>query len=327
MKAIVQDAYGSPDVLQLSDIEQPVPGENEVLIRVHAAGVDPGVWHLMTGLPYLTRLFGFGLTRPKNRVRGRDVAGVVEEVGAKVVGFRPGDAVFGTCEGSFAEYVCAKQDKIAPKPTMLSFEQAAAVPISATTALQGLRSSGKAQSGEKVLVIGAGGGVGLFAVQMAKAFGADVTGVCSTSKVELVRQAGAGHVIDHAKEDFTDGPERFDLILDTAGNRPLKQLRKALTPRGRLVIVGGEGGGRWLGGFQRGMGAPLHSLFRGQNFSGLIAVERQDDLQAVSALINAGKVTPVIDRTFLLPEAPDAIRYAHEGGVRGKVVVTVVSEG
>ncbi|WAH98497.1 NAD(P)-dependent alcohol dehydrogenase [Arthrobacter sp. MMS18-M83] len=323
MKAIVQDSYGSEDVLEFADVDIPVPGESEVLVRVRAAGVDPGVWHLMTGLPYLTRAFGFGVRKPKNRIRGRDMAGTVESVGAKVTQFRPGDEVFGTCEGSFAEYACAKEEKIAPKPSALNFEQAAAVPISATTALQGLRDSGKLQAGEKVLIIGAAGGVGLFAVQLAKAFGAVVTGVCSAPKMDVVRSAGADRVIDYASEDVTDGTTHYDLILDTAGNRPLKQLRRALAPRGRLVIVGGEGGGRWLGGFDRSLRAPMLSLFLGQKLSGLMAVERQEDLRFLTGLIEAGKVVPFIDKTFPLADAPDAIRYAHGRGVRGKVVVAV----
>jgi len=324
MKAIVQDTYGAPDVLELRDIDKPVPKDNEVLVRVRAAGVDAGVWHLMTGLPYLVRLLGYGLRKPKARVRGRDVAGRVEAVGENVTRFQPGDEVFGICEGSFAEYACARQDKSAPKPATLTFEQAAAVPISALTALQGLRDKGRVQPGQKVLIIGAAGGVGSFAVQLAKAFGAHVTGVCSTTKADLVRSIGADDVIDYTRDDFADGARHYDLILDTAGNRSLSHLRRALTPRGTLVIVGGEGGGRWLGGFQRQiLWAPMLSLFVRQKLRGLTSKERKEDLQVLRELLEAGKVTPVIDRTYPLREAPEAIRYWEQGHARGKVVITV----
>ena len=323
MKAIVQDKYGTADVLELRDIEKPQPGDDELLIRVHAAGVDPGVWHLMTGLPYLVRILGFGLRKPKMRVRGTDVAGSVEATGKTVTQFKEGDQVYGTCDGSFAEYACAKAERLAPKPANLSFEQAAAVPISGMTALHGLRDAGRLQPDQKALIIGAAGGVGTYAVQLAKAFGAVVTGVCSTSKAELVRTIGADEVIDYTREDFTDGSRRFDLILDTAGRRPLSQLRRALTPQGTLVIVGGEGGDRWLGGFQRQIFAPLRSLFTEQKLLGLISKERQQDLLTLKALIEAGKLTPVIDRTFPLNQAPQAMRYIEQGHARGKVVVTV----
>src|SRR5918994_5167439 len=239
MKAIVQDKYGSADVLELGEVEKPQPGDDELLVRVHAAGVDPGVWHLMTGRPYLVRAMGFGLRRPKIRVRGTDAAGIVEATGKNVVRLKPGDSVYGTCDGSFAEYACAKAERFAPKPSNLSFKQAAAVPVSGVTALHGLRDAGKLQPEQKVLIIGAAGGVGTYAVQLAKAFGAVVTGVCSTSKVDLVREIGAEEVIDYTREDFTEGTRQFDLILDTAGRRPLRQLRRALTPQGTLVIVGG----------------------------------------------------------------------------------------
>ena len=322
MKAIIQDVYGSAEVLELRDVGTPVPGDDDVLIRVRAAGVEQGVWHLMTGMPYLTRAF-FGFKTPRNPIRGREVAGRVEAVGRNVVGFRPGDEVFGTAEGSFAEFVCAKEGKIALKPASLSFEQAAVVPISGTTALQGLRDSGKVQSGQDVLIIGAGGGVGSFAVQLAKALGAQVTGVCSTAKVDLVRSIGADHVIDYKHDDFADGARNFDLILDTAGNRPLSVLRRALKPRGTLVIVGGEGGGRWTGGFERSLRAAALSLFVGQKLKGLMATERQADLRFLAQLLDAGSVTPVIDKSYPLGDAPEAIRYMHDGHARGKVVVTV----
>jgi NADPH:quinone reductase-like Zn-dependent oxidoreductase len=323
MKAIVQDKYGTADVLELRDVETPKAGDDELLIRVHAAGVDPGVWHLMTGLPYLVRVMGFGLRKPKMRIRGTDVAGSVEAAGKNVSRFKEGDQVYGTCDGSFAEYACARAERLAPKPSNLSFEQAAAVPVSGMTALNGLRDAGKLRPEQKALIIGAAGGVGAHAVQLAKAFGAVVTGVCSTPKMELVRTIGADEVIDYTREDFTDGTRRFDLILDTAGRRPLSRLRRALKPQGTLVIVGGEGGGRWLGGFQRQLFAPVRSRFTEQKLLGLISKERQQDLLTLKALIEAGKVMPVIDRTFPLKEAPQAIRYLEQGHARGKVVVTV----
>ena len=323
MKAIVQDRYGSADVLELREVDKPVAGDDEVLVRVNAAGVDPGVWHLMTGLPYLVRVMGVGLRAPKARVRGRDVAGTVEAAGKNVTELQPGDPVFGVCEGSFAEYVCAKAATLAPKPANLGFVEAAAVPISGATALNGLRDAGRVQPGQKVLVIGAAGGVGTFAVQLAKAFGAVVTGVCSTSKVEMVRALGADEVIDYTREDFTNGTHRFDLILDTAGRRSLSHLRRALTASGTLVIVGGEGGGRWLGGFQRQIFAPLRSLFGRRKLRGLMFEERRQDLLTLKELIEAGKVTPVIDRTYPLGEAAEAVRYLAQGHARGKVVITV----
>ncbi|MCO4256116.1 NAD(P)-dependent alcohol dehydrogenase [Pseudarthrobacter cellobiosi] len=324
MKAIVQDVYGNSDVLQLRDTPQPVPGDGEVLIRVRAAGVDQGVWHLMTGRPYLLRLFGFGLKKPKFPVRGREVAGVVEAVGAGVTRFQLGDEVFGTCEGSFAEFVCAREGRVATKPANLTFEEAAVAPISAVTALQAVRDAGQVTTGQKVLIIGAGGGVGSFAVQVAKAFGAaEVTGVCSTGKVELVRSLGADHVIDYTRDDFSRAGQHYDVILDTAGNRPLSVLRRVLTPRGTLVIVGGEGGGKLTGGFERSMGAPLVSLFSGQKFKGLVSTENYRDLEALTTLIEAGSVKPAVDKVYALAEAPAAVEYMHEGRARGKVVVSI----
>lgn len=324
MKAIVQDRYGSVDVLELRDVDRPVVGDDDVLLRVQAAGVDPGVWHLTTGLPYLIRIMGFGLRRPKVAIRGRDVAGRVEAVGKNATRFNPGDEVYGTCEGSFAEYVCARPDRLAPRPAHLEPQQAAAVPISGVTALQALRDTGRVQAGQKVLIIGAAGGVGSFAVQLAKAFGAAVTGVCSTAKLDLVRSIGADQVIDYTRQDFADGAQSYDLIIDTAGNRPLSQLRRALTPRGTLVIVGGEGGGRWLGGFDRQiLRAPVLSLFVGQTLRPLMAKEGEADLRVLTELIETGKLTPVVDRTFPLSEAPEAIRYVNSGLARGKVVITM----
>ncbi len=323
VKAIVQDVYGSADVLELRDIARPGPRDGEVLIRVRAAGVDQGVWHLMAGLPYLIRLFGYGLKKPKVPVRGREVAGVVEAVGGGVTRFAPGDEVFGTCEGSFAEYACAEEDKVARKPGGLSFEEAAAAPISGVTALQAVRDAGQVTVGQKVLVLGAGGGVGSFAVQLAKAFGADVTRVCSTGKVELVRSLGADAVIDYTATDIAGAGKLYDVILDTAGNRPLSLLRRLLVPKGTLVIIGGENGGKLTGGFQRSLGAPLASLFSGRKFKGLVAKETHLDLEALASLMGGGSVKPAVDKVFPLAEAPAAIRYLREGRSRGKVVVRV----
>ena len=323
MKAIVQERYGPPDVLQLREIDPPVVGEDEVLVRVRAAGVDQGVWHLMAGLPYLVRIAGVGLRAPKNPVRGVDVAGRVEAIGENVTGFQPGDEVFGTCRGSFAEYGCARADRLAPKPASLTFEQAAAVPVSGCTALQAVRDRGNVRPGQRVLIIGAGGGVGTFAVQLAKAFGAEVTGVCSTSKTDLVRSIGADHVIDYTREDFADGRNRYDVILDIAGNRSLSQLRGALAPNGTLVIVGGEGGGRWFGGIDRQLRALVLSPFVGQKLGTWIATQPKEDLETLRELLEAGKITPVVDRTFPLSEAPEAIRYLRDGRAHGKVVITL----
>ncbi len=323
MKAIVQDTYGSPDVLELREIDKPVVGDDDVLIRVHAAGVDQGVWHFVAGLPYLFRLAGIGLRAPKNPVRGLDVAGRVEAVGKNVTRFQPGDEVFGTCRGSFAEYACARADRLAPKPANVSFEQAAAVPISGYAALQAVRDQGKVRPGQRVLIIGAGGGVGTFAVQLAKAYGAEVTGVCSTTKTDLVRSIGADHVIDYTREDFADGRNRYDVILDIAGNRSLPHLRRALAPKGMLVIVGGEGGGRWLGGIDRQLRAHLLSPFVRQKLGTFISREREEDLETLHELLEAGKVTPIVDRTFPLSEVPEAIGYMRKGHARGKVVITV----
>ena len=324
MQAVVQDTYGAADVLEIRDIDKPAVGDDELLVRVHAAGVDPGVWHLMTGLPYLVRVMGYGLRTPKVPVRGRDVAGRVEAVGTNVTRFHPGEEVFGIGEGSFAEYVRARADKLASKPANLTFEQAAAVPISGLTALQGLRDKGKVQPGQKVLVIGAAGGVGSFAVQLAKAFGAEVTGVCSTTKLDLVRSIGADHVIDYTRDDIADGARHWDLIVDTGGRRSLSQLRRALTHRGTLVIVGGEGGGRWLGGFDRQiLRAPILSPLVSQTLRPLTSKERSEDLVVLKELIEAGKLTPVIDRTYPLGEAPEAIRHLEAGHARGKIVIRV----
>jgi NADPH:quinone reductase-like Zn-dependent oxidoreductase len=327
MKAIVQDRYGGPEILELRDILQPEPKDDQVLVRVHAAGLDRGVWHVMTGLPYLIRFVvpTLGLRQPKVPVRGMDVAGRVKAAGSTATRIRPGDDVFGwTDYGSYAEYACAPEDHLAPKPATLTFEQAAAVPISGFAALQALRDEGEVQPGQKVLVIGAAGGVGSFAVQLAKAFGAEVTGVCSTAQVELVRSIGADDVVDYTREDVTDGMRRWDLIVDTAGHRSLAQLRRALTPQGTLVIVGSEGRGRWMGGFDRQLRAVALSRFVGQRLRMLSSKPRQEDLQTLRELIEAGKVTPVIDRTYPLGEVPEAMRHLVEGhGGSGKIVITV----
>jgi NADPH:quinone reductase-like Zn-dependent oxidoreductase len=326
MKAIVQDTYGSMDVLELREIDRPVPTDNQVLVQVRAAGLHRGDWHVMTGLPYMIRVVvaTLGLRRPKVPVRGMDVAGTVEAVGDNVTRFRPGDAVFGWCDGSFAEYAVAPEDQLAAKPATLSFEQAAVVPISGFAALQGLRDVGEVQAGQRVLVIGAAGGVGSLAVQLAKAFGAQVTGVASTTQLELVRSIGADEVIDYTRQDVTDGTRHFDLILDCAGRRSLSQLRRALTPEGTLVIVGGEGGGRLMGGFLRNLRAPVLSRFVGQRLRMLASKERPQDLQTLRELLETGKVTPVIDRTFPLREVPEAFRQLVEGrGRGGKLAITI----
>ena len=325
MKAIVQDRYGGPDVLEFSDIDQPVPKDNEVLVQVQAAGLHRGDWHVMTGLPYLIRLVvpDLGLAKPKVPVRGMDLAGRVEAVGPNVTRFQPGDEVFGWADGAFAEYAAAPEDQLAPKPANLSFEQAAAVPTSGFAALQGLRDSGEIQPGQQVLIIGAAGAVGLFAVQLAKTFGTQVTGVASTTQLELVRSVGADEVIDYTRVDVTDGTRRWDLILDTAGHRSLSQLRRALTPKGTLVIVGSEGRGRWLGGFDRSLRAPLLARLVGQRLRMLASKPGQQDLQTLRELLEAGKLTPVIDRTYPLGDVPEAMRQMVEGHTRGKLVITV----
>jgi NADPH:quinone reductase-like Zn-dependent oxidoreductase len=322
MKAIVQDRYGSADVLEFRDIEEPVVGQDDVLIRVHAAGCGPDVWHLMTGMPYMARL-AIGLRKPKLPVLGWDVTGTVEAVGSNVTGIRPGDEVMGTTKGSFAELAIAKAEDLVPKPAGLSFEEAGALPISGITALRAIRDEGHVQPGQTVLIIGAAGGVGSLAVQIAKAYGAKVTAVSSASKEDLVRSIGADDVIDYTREDFTDGSRRWDVIIDTAGRRPLSQLRRALTPKGTLVIVGGDGGGRWTGGFFRGvLRAPLVSLFVGQRLRGLATKVKREDLLTLKKMVEA-TLTPVIDRTYPLIEAADAIRYQAKGHSAGKIVVTV----
>jgi NADPH:quinone reductase-like Zn-dependent oxidoreductase len=323
MQAIVQADYGSADVLGIGEIDRPTIQDGEVLVRVHAAGLDRGTWHLMAGRPYLLRLMGYGFRTPKNRVPGLDVAGTVVVVGAQVTRFAVGDQVFGISRGSFAEYACAREDKLAHKPANLSFDQAAVVPVSGLTALQSLCDVGRVESGQHVLVIGASGGVGTFAVQIAKAIGAQVTGVCSTAKVDLVRSLGADHVIDYTHDDFADGSRRYDLVLDIGGNSRLSRLRRALTPSGTLVIVGGEDGGRWTGGFDRQLRALALSTVVRQRLTVKVPKEHYADLERLAQLIEGGELTPVIDKSYPLDQVPDAMRYLEAGHARGKVVITV----
>jgi NADPH:quinone reductase-like Zn-dependent oxidoreductase len=323
MQAVVQETYGDADVLHVTQIDTPTMGDAEVLVHVRAAGLDRGTWHLMTGRPYLMRIMGFGLRGPKNRVPGLDVAGTVAAVGSKVTRFVVGDEVFGVSRGSFAEFAAAKEDKLALKPPSLTFEQAAVVPVSAITALQGLRDRGRIEADQKVLIVGASGGVGTYAVQLAKAFGAEVTGVCSTAKVDLVRSIGADHVLDYTKDDFADGTRHYDLILDLGGNSKTPRLRRALAPHGTLVIVGGESGGRVTGGFGRQLRAPLVSLFVRERLTMLASKENAADLEALTDLIEAGAVTPSIDRVYPLDQAPDAMARLAAGRVRGKVAIRI----
>ena len=322
MRAVVQDQYGSADVLHLARIARPEIADSEVLVRVHAAGLDRGTWHLMTGRPYLARL-AFGFRRPRNPVPGLDVAGTVVAVGSAVTRFAVGNEVFGIARSSFAEYAAAREDKLALKPTNLSFEQAAVVPVSAGTALQALSDIGRVEQGQKVLITGASGGVGSYAVQLAKAFGAEVTGVCSTTKLDLVRSLGADHVIDYTQADFADGTRRYDLILDIAGNPTLSRLRRALTPTGTAVIVGGEEGGNFSGGMNRQLRALALSRFVRQRLTMFIAKERASDLERLTDLIEAGTVTPSIDLTYSLDRAPEAMSHLEAGKARGKIAITV----
>jgi NADPH:quinone reductase-like Zn-dependent oxidoreductase len=322
MRAITHDRYGSADVLRLTQVPRPVPDDAEVLLRVHAAGVDRGAWHMMTGRPYLGRL-AFGIRTPRTRVLGIEVAGTVDAVGASVTRFTVGDEVYGFGRGSFAEYAVARADRLAPKPVNLSFEQAAVVPLSAATALQALTDSGRAQPGQSVLVIGASGGVGSYAVQIAKALGAEVTGVASTGKLDLVRSLGADHVLDYTRDDFGDGIRRYDLVLDIAGNPTLARLRRALTPTGTAVITGGEEGGNFSGGMNRQLRALALSPFLRQRLTMFIAKQRSSDLDRLCVLIEAGNVTPRIDRSYPLGEAPDAVRHLASGQVRGKLAIRI----
>lgn len=319
MRAIVQRAYGSADVLHEERIDRPAIGADEVLVAVRAAGLDRGTWHLMTGVPYAARLV-FGLRTPKNPVPGSDVAGVVAAVGSSVTRFRRGDELYGVGKGSFAEFTAAREDRIAVKPAGLSFEQAAAVPVSGLTAQQGLLEVGRLEAGQKVLITGASGGVGTFAVQIAKAHGATVTGVCSSAKVDLVRSLGADHVVDYTRDDFADGEPGYDLILDIGGSASLTRLRRALARKGTLVIAGGEGGGRLLG-IGRQLRAVALSPFVAQRLAMFVAKDHHVPLERLTALIDDGLVVPVVERAYPLAEAPTAMRELEAGRVRGKVVI------
>jgi NADPH:quinone reductase-like Zn-dependent oxidoreductase len=320
MKAILYTRPGPPEVLRYEEIPKPTPADDEVLLRIRAASVNPLDWRLLQGGPFLVRLL-LGMRKQKVTRPGREVAGEVEAVGRNVVQLKVGDAVFGTCEGAFAEYACAAESQLALKPENVTFEQAAAVPVAAFTALQGLRDRGQVKAGEKVLINGAAGGVGTFAVQIAKAFGAEVTGVCSTRNVELVRSLGADHVIDYTREDFTQGGERYDVIFDAVGNHSLSACRRVLNPKGLFLMVGGP---KELGSaLTRALKAVLLSPFVSQSFVVVMARRRKEDLIAMSDLIAAGKVTPVIDRTYPLREVAKAFRYMEAGHARGKVVITV----
>ncbi|WP_017236007.1 NAD(P)-dependent alcohol dehydrogenase [Streptomyces sp. SS] len=323
MKAWVQDRYGSADVLEFAEVERPVPGEREVLVRVHAAAVNAADWHLMRGDPYVARL-ALGLRRPKERIRGRDFAGRVEAVGAGVTGLRPGDEVFGEAPGAFAEYVCAPEQATERKPAGLTFEQAAAIPLAGNTALMGLRDLGGVRPGGKVLVNGASGGVGTFAVQLAKAFGAEVTGVCSTRNATLVLGLGADRVIDYTRQDFTTGPDRYDLVFDLVGNRSLAELRRILSPTGVLVLSGGGvfEGGSVFGPMGLIIKGQLLSRFSGRRLHVLTAEPRRENLATLRELAENGDITPVVERTYPLDEAPRALRYVEEEHARAKVVLS-----
>lgn len=322
MQAITQDAYGSVEVLSFGTTAKPEIADNEVLVHVRAAGLDRGTWHMMAGKPYLLRVIGFGFRRPKNKVPGLDVAGTVAAVGSAVTRFSVGNEVYGMSRGAFAEYAAAREDKLARKPANLTFTQAAVVPISAGTALQAC-DLGRIEQGQKVLITGASGGVGSYAVQLAKAAGAEVTAAASASKVDLVRSLGADHVIDYTKDDFADGAHHYDLIIDIAGNPKLSRLRRALTPKGTAVIVGGEEGGNVTGGFGRSLRAPFVSMFVRQRLAMLASKERAGDLERLTPLIEAGKVTPSVDRTYPLNQVPDAMGHLVAGNVRGKVAITI----
>jgi NADPH:quinone reductase-like Zn-dependent oxidoreductase len=326
MQAWVRSCYGSADVLELAEVARPVPAAGEVLVRVHAAAINPLDWHYLTGTPYVMRLES-GLGRPKSDRLGVDFAGTVAAVGPGVTRFKPGDAVFGSKWGAFAEYVVVREDRaLVPKPGHLSFEQAAAVPVAGVTALQGLRDKGGIRAGQKILVNGASGGVGTFAVQIANAFGAEVTGVSSSRNVELVRSLGARHSIDYTQEDFTRGEQRYDLILDNVGNHPLRQVRRVLAPGGVHVLVGGPKDNRWVGPLPNFAKAPLVSAFSSESTVVLLSSMERKDLEELRDLMEAGKVTPVIDRRYTLQQLPDAIRYLDTKRARGKVVITVVGD-
>ncbi len=324
MKAIVIEKYGSPDVLQFKEVERPTPKDNQVLVRVQAASANPLDWHLMRGEPFIARLMGTGLLKPKSSKVGADVAGRVEAVGKDVTQFKPGDEVFGTCNGSFAEYACAREDRLALKPANVSFEEAAAIPVAATTALQGLRNKGQIQPGQSVLVNGASGGVGTFAVQIAKSYGTEVTGVCSTRNLDLVRKIGADHVVDYTQEDFTKNEQqRYDLIFDAVGNRSVSDYKRALKPGGTCAVAGFSSLPRML---EHSALGPLRSKTGNKKVGGMgMAKINQNDLVFLKQLVETQKVRPVIDRRYRLNEVPEAIRYLEAGHAQGKVVITVES--
>jgi NADPH:quinone reductase-like Zn-dependent oxidoreductase len=329
MKAVVYTNYGPPDVLEIRDIKKPVPNDDQVLVKVRAAAVNPLDWHFMEGMPYVGRMMMGGIRKPKDPRLGVDYAGTVEAVGKNVTQFKPGDQVFGNRSGAFAEYLCARADRaIALKPANMTFEQAAGVPVAGLTALQGLRDKGKVQPGQKVLINGASGGVGTFAVQIAKSLGAEVTGVCSGRNVDLVRSLGADHVIDYTKEDFTKDDERYDVILDNVGTQPLSGFRRVLKPNGICVMIGGGGPneGKWVGPMARPIKAMLISPFISQKMGMMMAQGNKDDLNILADLMESGKVKPVIDRTYPLSEIREAIRYLEAGHARGKVIITVGEE-
>ena len=322
MKAIFQERYGSPDVLELREVDKPAIEDHQVLVRVRASSVNPAEWYSVTG-PWFVRMMGGGLRGPKSSTVGADLAGTIEAVGKDVEEFQPGDEVFGTSGGSWAEYAAAREVRLVPKPARLSYEEAAAVPIAAITALQALRDKGNVQPGQKVLINGASGGVGTFAVQLAKVFGADVTAVCSTRNVELVRSLGADRVVDYTQEDFTRLDERHDLMLDIAGSRSFRELRRVLTPEATVVVVGAKMSGRGLGPLPHIVKMRLASLGRSQKVTFFVAKITKEDLAVLQELLDAGKVTPVIDRSYTLSEISDALDYLGEGHARGKIAITM----
>src|SRR5213078_3951721 len=329
MKAMMYHTYGSPDVLKLEEVQKPVPQDDEVLVQVHATSVNAGDWHLLRAKPFLMRFMGFGLLKPKHTILGSDIAGRVEVVGRNVTQFQSGDEVFGNTAksgfGGFAEYVAVPENALVLKPTNISFEEAAAVPQAALTALQGLRDKGHIQKGQKVLIHGAGGGVGTFAVQIAKSFGADVTAVCSTRNLDMVRSLGADHVIDYTKEDFAKGDQRYDVVLDNVPNHSLSECRRVLNPQGKYIMIGGGGpnDNPWIGPFGRVIQALLEAPFVSQKMAMMMAELKKSDLAILGDMMQSGKLKPVIDRTYKLSELPAAIAYLEEGHARGKVVITV----
>jgi len=322
MKAMVYTKYGPPDVLQLKEVEKPVPVEDQVLVKVHSASVNPLDWHILLGKPLLVRLMGFGLLKPKRQIPGVDIAGQVEAVGGNVTQFRAGDEVFGSARGSFAEYACSRESALVSKPAAITFEQAAAVPVAGLTALQGLRDHGRIQPGQQVLINGASGGVGTFAVQIAKSFGAQVTGVCSGRNLEMVRWIGADQVIDYTKENFWEKREKYDLILDNAAYYSMRKPLRALTPTGTYVMVGGSASTASF--LHTVILKPLYSRKKGRKIASMLTNFNMPDLTFLKELLEIGKVVPVIDRTYPLSETPQAIRYLEQGHARGKVVIAVL---